>query len=76
MPKGFKHYNKRGKRRVISLKKTIYGLHQIPRAFWNYLTKKLIASGVIQYNIDTCFFIGDKFTCIVYVEDLIFWAKD
>ena len=76
MPKGFKHYNKREKRRVIKLKKTIYGLHQIPRAFWNYLTKKLIASGMIFSNLDTFFFIGDKVICIVYVDNLIFREKD
>ena len=31
---------------------------------------------MIQSILDTCIFIGDKFICIVYVDDLIFWAKD
>ena len=31
---------------------------------------------MLQYNIDTCLFIGDKVICIVYVDNLIFWAKD
>ena len=31
---------------------------------------------MLQYNIDTCLFIGDKVIFIVYVYDLIFWAKD
>ena len=31
---------------------------------------------MLQSKINPCFFIGDKFICIVYVDDLIFWAKD
>ena len=31
---------------------------------------------MLQYNIYPCLFIGDEFICIVYVDDLIFWAKD
>ena len=30
---------------------------------------------MLQSNLDTCIFIGDKIICIVYVADLIFWAK-
>ena len=26
-------------------------------------------------NPDPCLFIGDKFICIVYVEDLMFWGN-
>ena len=76
MPKGFEQYDKHGKQRVIILKNTLYVIHQRPRDFLKYLTQKLIASGMIQYNLDPCLFIGDKFICIVYVDDLIFWAKD
>ena len=31
---------------------------------------------MLQSNLDPCIFIGDKVICIVYVDDLIFWAKD
>ena len=31
---------------------------------------------MLQSNIYPCLFIGDEFICIVYVDDLIFWAKD
>ena len=44
--------------------------------FLKYLTHKLIANGMLQSNPDTCLFIGVKVICIVYVDDLIFWAKD
>ena len=75
MPKIFDQYDKRGSQRVLRLKKTIYVLRCIPRYVWKYLTHKLIASGMLQSNLDTFLFIGDKVICIVYVDDLIFWAK-
>ena len=75
MPKLFEQYNKRGKQRLLRLKKNLYVICQIPRYFSNYLTWKLIASGMLQSNLDTCLFIGDKFICIAYADDLIFWVK-
>ena len=76
MPKGFYQYDKRGNRRVLRLKKTTYGLCQIPISFWEYLTQKLIAIGMLKSNLDPFIFIGAKVICIVYVDDLMFWAKD
>ena len=76
MPKRFEHYDKHGKQSLIRLKNTLYGIHLRPRDFLKYLTKTLIASGMIQHNLDSCLFIGEKFICIVYVDELIFWAKD
>ena len=40
MPLGFNTKSKNGKRQVLKLKKTLYGLRQSPRAFWKYITKK------------------------------------
>ena len=71
MPHGFR---KQGK--VLKLKKTLYGLHQSPRAFWLYLTKKMNSCGMVQSTFDPCLFIGAKVMCICYVDDLIFWALD
>ena len=34
MPLGFNSKSKNGKREVLKLNKTLYGLHQSPRAFW------------------------------------------
>ena len=34
MPKIFEQYDKRGNWRVLRLKKTLYGIFQIPRYFW------------------------------------------
>ncbi|EJK66248.1 hypothetical protein THAOC_12847, partial [Thalassiosira oceanica] len=71
MPKGFEQKGK-----VLKLKKTLYGLRQSPRAFWQYLTEKLEANGMKQSELDPCLFIGEKVICIVYVDDLLFWARD
>jgi len=76
MPKGFEQYDKRGRKKVLKLRKTLYGLRQSPRAFWKYLTQKLNECGVPQTNLDPCLFISDRVICICYVDDLIFWAKD
>ena len=76
MPKVFETYDKHGKRRVLRLKNTLYGICQSPRAFWKYLTQKLIASEMLQSNIDPFLFIGDKVIGIVYVDGLIFWEND
>ena len=76
MPKIIYQYDKSGSQRVLRLKKTLYVLCRIPRYVWKYLTHKLIAGGMLQYNLDPFFFIGDKVICIVYVDDLIFWAND
>jgi hypothetical protein len=48
MPLGFSQYSKDGTRKVLRLKKTLYGLRQIPQAFWNYITEKLVACGLEQ----------------------------
>ena len=29
-----------------------------------------------QSKFDPCLFVGEKVMCIVYVDDLIFWARD
>ena len=71
MPRGF---SKPGK--VLKLKKTLYGLRQSPRAFWKYMVQKMADVGMPQSDLDPCLFIGEKVICIVYVDDLLFWARD
>ena len=48
IPMGFKQKGKNVNYQVLILKKKLYGLRQIPRAFWNYLTDKLEACGLDQ----------------------------
>ena len=37
---------------------------------------KLEHSGLKQSKFDPCLFVGEKVTCIVYVDNLIFWARN
>ena len=76
MPLGFNVKSKSGKRQVLKLKKTLYGLRQSPRAFWKYMTEKLEKVGLKQSKFDPCLFIGTHVICVVYVDDLIFWSRD
>ncbi len=46
MPLGFNTKRKNGKRQVLKLNKTLYGLCQSPRAFWKYIIKKLESCGL------------------------------
>ena len=71
MPHGFR---KKGK--CLRLRRFLYGLAASPREFWLYLVGVLEKSGLKQSSLDPCLFIGDKVICIVYVDDLLFWAKD
>ncbi len=75
MPLDFKQHGSNGKYKVLCQKKTLYGLHQSPCAFWKYLTKKLGNCGLPQAPFDPCLFICEKVIAICYVDDLIFWAK-
>ena len=76
MTRGFDQFSKNGLKKYLKLKKTIYGLNQIPRTFWKYLTNKLEHSGMKQSKFDPRIFVGEKVTCIVYVDDIIFWARN
>ena len=71
MPLGF-----RKKGMVLKLRKTLYGLRQSPRAFWQFLTEKLKICGLEQTTVDPCLFAGPTVICICYVDDLLFWARD
>ena len=41
MPRGFYVKGKNGRNKVLKLKKKFYGLRQIPRALWKYMTSKM-----------------------------------
>jgi hypothetical protein len=75
MPLGFSQHSKDGTRKVLQLKKTLYGLCQSHQAFWKYITKKLKACGLEQTKFAPCLFVGTKVICVVYVDDIIFWSK-
>ena len=71
MPLGF-----RQKGKVLRLKKTLYGLRQSPRAFWEYLTKAMKNVGMTVSKLDPCLFIGNRVMAVAFVDDILFWSTD
>lgn len=60
---------------VLRLNKTLYGLCQSPRHFFTYLTDRLVKQGLQQSSIDPCLFLAPDLMVIVYVDDLLVYAK-
>ncbi|GKF28163.1 putative ribonuclease H-like domain-containing protein [Tanacetum coccineum] len=62
--------------RVYKVKKTLYGLHQAPRAWYETLSTYLSNNGFQRGTIDKTLFIkrhkGDILLVQVYVDDIIF----
>jgi hypothetical protein len=70
MPRGFSQQGK-----VLRLKKSLYGLKQSPRNFFQHLKSKLESIGfVAATNIDSCLFISDKVICLCYVDDTLLFS--
>ena len=57
IPLGFNSKSKHGKRQVLKLNKTLYGLCQSSGAFRKYITEKLEQCGLKQSKFDPCPFL-------------------
>ena len=70
MPRGFSQPGK-----VLKLKRSLYGLKQSPRNFFQHLKGKLEDIGFESADeVDPCLFISDKVICLVYVDDTLFYS--
>ena len=76
IPKGFRADSDDGEEYVLKLKKSLYGMVQSPRNFFNKLSSALHARGFRSSKIDPCLFIHEDMICLVYVDDCIFFARD
>ncbi len=61
---------------VLKLKRTLYGLQQAPRHFFEYFTKPLVQQGSTASKYNPCLFFGPNLTVIIYVDDLLIYGKD
>jgi hypothetical protein len=70
-PRGFhqKHNH------VLRLRRSLYGLKQAPRHFFQYLTDRLLTHGFQQSVHDPCLFFTASMIVVVYVDDLLIFAK-
>ena len=61
---------------VLKLCKSLYGLCQAPRSFFEKLKTGLEERGFIASVIDPCLFMKPGIICVVYVDDTIFAAAN
>ena len=61
---------------VLRLNRSLYGLKQAPRHFFTYLSERLIKHGLNQSQYDPCLFMTSTMMVIVYVDDILIYAKD
>jgi hypothetical protein len=64
---------------VLRLIKSLYGLVQAPKTFYDLLTSELTRCGYVsQPNIDPCLWINKKrkIICVIWVDDCLFFCKD
>ena len=72
MPRGFKVPGK-----VLRLKRSLYGLKQSPRNFFNHLKGNLEKVGFeAMTDLDPCLFVSDKVICLSYVDDTLWFSPE
>ena len=70
-PRGFNI----GQEFVLKLSRSLYGLRQAPRYFFDYLSTRLIRQGLRQSEHDPCLFYSANIVAIVWVDDLLVYAR-
>lgn len=60
---------------VLRLRRSLYGLKQAPRHFFQFLTERLLKQGLQQSIHDPCLFMNSSMIVVVYVDDLLIFAK-
>ena len=74
-PKGFIKYDHLGNKLVFKLNKSIYGLKQSGRMWYNLLHDFLVEKGFVQSTSDYCVYTrkkgGSKVILIVWVDDIV-----
>jgi len=73
-PRGYGFKDKQDK--VLHLIKSLHGLKQAPRTFFEMLRTGLLERGFIQSEHDMCLFMKKYMICVVYVDDTILAGPD
>lgn len=74
LPRGF--HSTDGNDVCLKLKKSLYGISQAPKLWFEHLKLKLEKRGFKQSKLDPCLFYNNGILVVVYVDDLIFAGKD
>ena len=80
MPEGLPRYDAEGYELVCHLLKSIYGLRQAPRIWFNHFKASLLSFGFVQSQVDPCLFIYKHESSVIYgllwVDDLVLMTND
>ena len=80
VPEGLPRYDENGDEYVCHLLKSIYGLRQAPRIWFNHFKTSLVAFGFTQSDVDPCLFIYKHESSVIYgllwVDDLVLMTND
>ena len=60
---------------VLKLKRSVYGLCQSSHNFFHYLSDHLVDQSLTPSVYDPCLFIGKSVIVVVYIDDLLIYAK-
>jgi hypothetical protein len=73
-PRGFRSGG--GPDTCLRLNKSLYGISQAPRLWFEHLKAHLLKRGFSQSRLDPCLFYSATVTLVVYVDDVICASKD
>jgi hypothetical protein len=59
----------------IKLAKTLYGIKQAARQWYNHLKEGLLSMGFQVSDIDPCFFLRDDCLILLYVDDCLLFSQ-
>ena len=77
LPPGFTGEHGDRQNRVLKLKKSLYGLVQAPKTWYDHLSEALNRLGYQSSQNDSCMFMGNELILLVYVDDiLVFGPSD
>jgi len=71
MPRRFEEEGK-----FLKLQRSLYGLSQSPRHFFEHLTENLIKVGLKQSEVEPCLFISKKVIFLVYVDYTLYFIPN
>jgi Reverse transcriptase (RNA-dependent DNA polymerase) len=74
LPRGF--HSTDGPNTCLRLEKSLYGIAQAPRLWFDHLKAKLESNGFTQSTLDPCLFYSKEIILVCYVDDIIMAAKD
>jgi hypothetical protein len=70
-----KGFYQEGNDHILKLKRTLYGLKQVPRYFFKYFTERLIRQGLTPSEFDPCLFFGSTLIVKIYVDNILIYGK-